>query len=134
PPDTRLAQGSVDAMLNQLDDPGTRLLGKTEVDALVGAGSGHYTGLGAVLAVTRYNSGATDALAEETAPKKPGPQKTLTPERVPGMRTLTVVSVAPGSPAAKAGILAGDHLTELDGHWIAPAHVSYRLLTQLTDP
>src|SRR5437588_6737321 len=83
PPDTKLAQGSVDAMLNQLDDPSTRLMGKTEMDALVGAGSGHYPGLGAVLTVTRYNS-APDPVAEETTtipPRKTLPEKKLAPER-----------------------------------------------------
>lgn len=127
PPDTRLAQGSVDAMLNQLDDPGTRFLSKTEFEALQAAASGQFNGVGAVLTVKRYNRETPDMTTEAPVPKSKIPQG-------PGIKTLTVVSVAPGGPAEKAGIQPGDRITEIDGHWVAPAHVSYRLLTQLTDP
>ena len=143
PGDTAIALGSVDAMLNQLGDPNTRLLTKTEVDALQSEERGEYPGLGAVLTVTRYNSheGETPAVTKSGQPatkvigKLPA-QSPRTEEKAapsPGVRTITVVSVAPGSPAEKAGLKAKDHITEIDGHWIAPAHVSYRILTQLTD-
>lgn len=122
PPDTLLARGSVDAMLNQLNDPNTRFLSKQEVSALQAATVGEYTGLGAVLTVRR--SGRTGVvLSEDDAP----PRNT-------GVKTITVVSVAPGGPADKVGLKPGDRITEIDGRWIAPTHVSYRVLTQLTDP
>lgn len=127
PADTRLAQGSVDSMLNQLDDPGTRLLSKTEFEALQAAANGQYNGLGAVLTVKRYNRETPEMEAEAPLPKNKQPQS-------PGIKTLTVVSVAAGGAAEKAGLQPGDRITEIDGHWVAPAHVSYRLLTQLTDP
>jgi carboxyl-terminal processing protease len=123
PSGTQLAQGSVEAMLNSLNDPNTRLLSKTEVDALQGALEGQFQGLGAVLTIRRHNTGKAD---EADAPGQP--------EGGSGVKTLTVVTVAPGSPAEKAGLEPGDRITELDGHWIAPAHLSYRLITQLTDP
>jgi hypothetical protein len=77
-------------MLNSLDDPGTRFLSKTEFDALQAAGTGQFHGLGAVLTVKRYSREAPDVTEEEdgAAPKN---------KQNPGIRTLTVVSVAPGS-------------------------------------
>jgi len=110
PSDTQLAYGSVDAMLNSLKDPNTRLLSKAEADALQSASTGEFPGLGAVLTIKQHQR--TDKSNE---------------------RLITVVSVIPGGPAEKAGLLAGDRITEVDGHWVAPAHISYRVLTQLTD-
>ncbi len=121
PADSILARGSVDAMLNQLNDPNTRFLSKQEVSALQAATVGEYTGLGAVLTVRRSGRTGVD-LSDEGAP------------RSTGVKTITVVSVAPGGPADKAGLKPGDRITEIDGRWIAPTHVSYRVLTQLTDP
>jgi carboxyl-terminal processing protease len=122
PARTNLANGSVDAMLNDLKDPNTRLLSKYEVDAYQSAAAGEFPGLGAVLTIRRY----TPKKPEDTGEDDRGANT--------GVRTVTVVTVAPGSPAEKVGLLPGDRITEIDGHWIAPAHVSYRVLTQLTDP
>lgn len=125
PTNTKLAYGSIDAMLNQLDDPNTRLLSKAEVDELQSAPGGQFNGLGAVLTVKRFSAANQPDMVEG------GPKTTRV---VLGAKTITVVTVAPGSPAEKAGLQPNDRITELDGHWIAPAHVSYRILTQLTDP
>ena len=48
-------------------------------------------------------------------------------------RNVTVVSVLPGSAAEKAGLQPGDRITHLDGHWIAPIHLSFRELSSLED-
>lgn len=135
PSNTTLSFGSVDAMLNSLNDPNTRLLTKTEVDALRSEGEGVFPGLGAVLTIDRYNGQEGSDVEDEDAPApqkgKPGAPAANTPP--PGVRTITVVAVAPGSPAEKAGLQPLDRITEIDGRWIAPTHVSYRVLTQLTD-
>jgi len=136
PPNNSLALGSIEAMLTQLDDPNTRLLSKVEVDAHQDAARGEFRGLGAVLTVMRHNTRAGDDLAEEEPekPVKPGPGGKPAVEPAPrGVRTITVVSVAPGGAAEKAGLKPGDRVTYIDGRWIAPTHVSYRLLTQLTE-
>ena len=115
PADTKLALGSVDAMLNQLNDPNTRLLGKSEVEALRNAGQGEFSGLGAVLTIRRYNpKEAEEAAAIAADAKRALPGKLTQPDKKdedapsPGIKTITVVSVAPGSPAEKAGLQAGD--------------------------
>jgi carboxyl-terminal processing protease len=126
PPDTELAYGSIEAMLNELRDPNTRLLSKVETEALQQAMGGYYPGMGAVLTVRRHTTRRAAAAADlnEERPTQGSPT---------GIRTITVVSVAPGSPADKAGVLPGDRITEVDGHWVAPAHIAYRVLTQITD-
>lgn len=140
-----LALGSIEAMLNQLDDPNTRLLSKAEVDAMQSATRGEFRGLGAVLTIMRQSTEkGEEVVVDAPSGRLPGvkrvpgqtPPKSIPSDEKPvqrGVRTITVVSVLPGSPAEKAGILAGDRITHIDGRWIAPTHVSYRLLTQLTE-
>jgi C-terminal peptidase prc len=135
PSRTVLASGSVQQMLEDLGDVNTRLLSPTETEAVQNAVNGDFAGLGAVLTIKKLpirRKPGTEDTANATlpmlAPKKPGAPN------VPMQRMIVVVSVVPGSPAEKAGIQIGDRIVELDGRWIAPTHLSYRLLTQLTDP
>ena len=133
PSNNELAHGSVEAMLNSLNDPNTRILSKGELDSLRSSMSGEFSGLGAVLTIKRYNGRVgEDLTAEEPEEPKRRPGSPANPPN-PGVRTITVVATAPGSPAEAAGLLPGDHITEIDGHWIAPTHLSYRVLTQITD-
>src|SRR6185295_9332858 len=74
-----------------------------------------------------------------TEKQPPAPARPAVPGRVPPKtaalidQNITVVSVLPGSAAAKAGLQAGDRITHLDGHWIAPVHLSFRELSSLED-
>jgi len=95
-----------------------------EMEAIRDASMGNFRGLGAVLTIRRVAAKSGEEVPTEEASKNPNS----------GVKTLTVVSVAPNGAAAKAGLLPGDRITEIDGHWVAPAHVSYRLLTQLSEP
>jgi carboxyl-terminal processing protease len=110
PPDTLLATGAVDAMLDRLGDVNTRFLEPDEAAALKGMRTGVFPGLGAVLTIRRTVK--SDGSAE---------------------RNITVVTPMPGSPAEKAGLLPGDRITEIDGHWIAPTRLSPRLLHRMTE-
>lgn len=110
PPDTMLATGAVDAMLDRLNDVNTRFVEPDEAAALKGMRTGVFTGLGAVLTIRKNVK--SDGSAE---------------------RNLTVVAPMPGSPAEKAGLLPGDRITEIDGHWIAPTRLSPRVLHRITE-
>lgn len=135
PADTTLAYGSIEAMLNSLNDPNSRLISKAEMEALRGAPNGEYPGLGALLTIRRYATAKVTEAEAAAADEDEAPARKNGKEKAPslGTRAVTVVSVAPDSPAAKAGLQPGDRITEIDGRWIAPMHVSYRVLTQLTD-
>jgi carboxyl-terminal processing protease len=110
PPDTVLATGAVDAMLDRLNDVNTRFLEPDEAAALKSMRTGVFPGLGAVLAIRRTTK--SDGSAE---------------------RNITVVTPMPGSPAEKAGLQPGDRITEIDGRWIAPARLSPRVLNRITE-
>jgi carboxyl-terminal processing protease len=92
--DARLSNGALAQIFASLDDPRTNFLEPSLRQARQDALQGHFHGIGAVLAVTRS-------------------QKLDVP-----YRHLTVIDVMPDSPAEKAGLKPGDHITEVDGHWI----------------
>lgn len=95
-----LSEGALSRMIAALDDPKTSFLDSARLEARRAALEGRFYGIGATLSVTR--------------------RKKLDVE----YRYLTVVDVAAGSPADKAGLRSGDHITEIDGHWI----IAYSLL------
>lgn len=103
PSDSALAYGAMERMLTELNDPNCRLLSPAEIKFLQATREGRFPGLGMVLTVRRF-------------PRKDGSAE----------QNITVVSPIKGSPAEAAGLLPGDRLIELDGHWIAPARVSFR--------
>jgi carboxyl-terminal processing protease len=113
PPSGALSVGVVEGMLNSLGDANTRLLMPKEWNAVNDAQTGAFRGLGAVLTIRRYRQ-------ESEATGTPRTQ-------------LTVVAPMPGSPAEKAGLLPGDRITAIDEHWIAPMHLTKRMLAMLTE-
>ena len=90
----RLNNGALARMFASLDDPHTYYLDPTLCRARREALQGHFYGIGAVLTVTRTQRADVE------------------------YRHLTVVDVMPGSPAERAGLLSGDNITAIDGHWI----------------
>lgn len=92
--DRRLSNGALAGMLASLNDPMTQFLDPNMSAARQHEITGHYGGIGAALVVTQSKQDDID------------------------YRYLTAMSVMPGSPAAAAGIRPGDHITNVDGHWI----------------
>ena len=100
PTDTQMAHGAASAMLASLQDPDSRFMEAPEVAELNAEARGEYKGIGAVLAVRRLPHA------------KAGDVPAYTEYR------LVVVAPLPGSPAEKAGMLAGDTITTIGGRWI----------------
>lgn len=92
--ETAMARGAARGMLDSLSDPDSHFMDPTERKLLDDAGAGHFSGMGAVLAVKK--------------------------QKVQGVDSIKIIVVAPmpGSPADKAGLKAGDSITHVDGKWI----------------
>ncbi len=93
-PDAKLSNGAIAQMFASLDDPRTSFLEPKMRAAKRDALLGHYEGIGAALVVVKAKQGKYD------------------------YRHLTVVDVAPGSPAEKAGLKSGDIIDSVDGRWV----------------
>jgi carboxyl-terminal processing protease len=90
----KLGQGAVRTMLSSLDDPKTRFMDPDQRKQFMAQMNGEFNGIGAVLTVVKQKKGEVD------------------------QRRLAVVSPVPGGPADKAGLRAGDIITEIDESWI----------------
>ena len=103
--ETTLATGAVKGMISSLDDERSLFMSKPLFQSFVNGLQGKFEGIGAKLALRRLKR-----------PDK-GPLRTSIDflERVPVVRVTYVV---PGGPAAKAGLVAGDEIERIDGHWV----------------
>lgn len=130
PNEDRLAEGSISEMLAHLKDANTRLMTAHEWEATQDLARGSLHGLGAVLTIRDYAD-------EKAEPPKPATgvlaPRTSKPAELQKERNITVVAPLPGSAAEKAGLQPGDRITHLDGHWIAPMHLSFREMSTLED-
>lgn len=95
---SRMSQGAVRTLLATLDDPRTRYYEPEQRKRFENQMDGRFEGIGATLAVQKT-------------------KKTIRKEEI-DQRRLVVVAPAPGSPAEKAGLRAGDAITEIDGRWV----------------
>ena len=100
PTDRQMAHGAASAMLSSLQDPDSRFLEAPEVAELNAESKGVYKGMSAALAVRR------------TAHAKVGDVPAYT------QYSLVVVAPLPGSPAEKAGLVAGNTIKSINGQWI----------------
>lgn len=100
----KLLHGSLSAMLASLNDPRSQYLEPKQYDQYARALNGEVDGIGAVLKVIQRKTTLRIKGSEETAPLE--------------QNLIQVVSVAPGSPAEKAGLQPGDLITHIDKQWI----------------
>lgn len=80
-----LIDGAIDGIFSQIDDPYTRYLSEDEYNDIVNSGSETYSGVGVHIAPNIKN------------------------------KTVQIIGVMKNSPAAKAGIQAGDVIISVDG-------------------
>lgn len=92
--ETRMSYGAVRTMLMSLDDPKTRFLEPKQRKGLENQVDGRFSGIGAVVTVVKRKRGPIEE------------------------RRLAVIAPAPGGPADRAGVRAGDIITEIDGRWV----------------
>lgn len=96
----QLSNGALGRMLASLKDPKTGFLEPSVRQARQDALSGRYAGIGAALTIKSTRKADVD------------------------YNHLSIVAVMPGSPAEKAGLKAGDFITDIDNRWI----IAYSIL------
>lgn len=92
--DKKLGFGAIKTMLVSLDDPKSRFLEPEQRKQMEEQINGQFAGIGAVLSIVKQKKNSID------------------------QRLLTITAPAPGSPADKAGLRAGDVITEVNGRWV----------------
>lgn len=119
--ETKLATGAVHGMVSSLNDPRSQYMDKDAFAAFQQAQTGQLTGIGADF---RYEDVPYDLAPDASLPAgDTDPIGDVSGNRIP---ILVVNSVAPGSPADKAGVQPGDWVDSVDGHWIINTEVIAR--------
>ncbi|RYG85227.1 hypothetical protein EON77_05930 [bacterium] len=109
--DKKLLAGAVRGMVVSLADQNSMFFAPEEFKVFKSIRQGRYEGIGAWLA---FEGGAVP-----TAPTdEESDGADASDSAVANMPRLTVISVVPGGPAAKAGLRSGDIVEEMDGRWI----------------
>ncbi|HRK20921.1 MAG TPA: PDZ domain-containing protein [Fimbriimonadaceae bacterium] len=114
--ETKLASGAVKGMISSLNDERSLYMPEPLFQAFTHQLIGQYEGIGAELTLMRPPSGDK-------------PLRTYIDflQRIP---RVVVTYVAPGGPADKAGVHAGDEIERIDGRWVMNPDVAdkYRAL------
>lgn len=109
--DKKLLSGAVRGMVVSLADQNSMFFAPDEFKVFKSMRQGRYEGIGAWIA---FEGGSVP-----TAPTdEESDGADASDSAVANMPRLTVISVVPGGPAAKAGLRSGDVVEELDGRWI----------------
>jgi len=106
----QLTYGAVRGMLRSLEDPYTRFLEAKDYNSFRRENEGHFDGIGATLGMTEVPAvpNAARALANMSCPN-------CGADLHAKMYRITIMTPLPGSPAAKAGLRAGDFILKIDG-------------------
>ncbi|MBS1706891.1 MAG: hypothetical protein JST40_13580 [Armatimonadetes bacterium] len=107
-----LAIGAVRGMVDYLDDPLANYMSKEQFKAFAASQSGTFEGIGVELRF-QFNKVRERKKIENSGEGTAEP--TDIADFIPN---LVVSGVAPGSPAAKAGILPGDRIDSVAGKWL----------------
>jgi|GEM_PF-5926347 len=114
--DSTLAYGSIEAMVNSLDDPDSKFFYPDQYSLFTAAQSGDYQGIG------------IDLKSRLTSPQKENDYGGVSESELSlDVPELVVQDIAPDSSAAKAGVLPGDVVYSVDGHWVVNPLVVKRL-------
>lgn len=106
----KLALGAVRGMIGSLLDPWSMYLDPIEFRALQDRLQGKYVGIG-VEARMRFSAEQIERLS---TPEDEQDAATLIPD-------VVITAVAPGSPAALAGVRPGDRVDSVNGRWLPSA-------------
>jgi carboxyl-terminal processing protease len=106
----KLTYGAIRGTLAALQDPYSRFMEPEEYRAFQQENQGHFEGIGATIGLTEIKPDG-DAAKVTPGLRCPACGSEIHPK---GFR-VSVVAPLPGSPAAKAGVQAGDLILQIDG-------------------
>ncbi len=112
----KLAVGAVRGMVGSLADPNAVFMNPQQFKAFIGQRSGVFEGIGAEVGL-RFDDAQ---LKKARAGSRSVDVLLMIPD-------LMVTAVAPGSPAEKAGLHAGDRITSVNGRWVLSSSEIRRL-------
>lgn len=110
--DAKLLSGAVRGMIAGLRDVDSRFFSKEEFAAFKKMRQGMYEGIGVYL---DFEGGSILPPQSEEEEAKAEEEGDLSNVQLP---RLTIVTLTPGGPAAKAGLKEGDVIYGLDDHWV----------------
>ncbi len=116
----KLATGAVRGMVGSLGDPDSIYMDKDEFAIFQNQRNGLYEGIGADLDLDLAGGPKTKPGEKKSVhgvqPTGEDPQEAAS--YFPRVPKVTVVAIAPGGPADKAGVKVGDVAYSIDDHWV----------------
>lgn len=110
----KMTYGAIKAMLASLNDPETRFIEPDQRKLLAEAREGKFHGIGAIMSIKQIVRPPSEKDKNKSQSQEDKPKDPVSEEH------LIVVSVLPGSPAAKAGLKPGDEIAAINGKDVLP--------------
>lgn len=124
--DDKLASGAARGMIGSLSDGNSLFMNPAQFKAFRNLQKGQFEGIG-IETIYWFSETQLDQLGQRDK-KKPDDEQAL-PDPTAMVPQLRVSAVAPGGPAAEAGIQPGDRLLYIDNKWI----IASELVAELRD-